>query len=297
MRYTLSVVVIIAAAAPAIAQDMPLYGDVLIEGEGWKPFCKFESIGGLAVNAKGKVSVADPLGNMAHSYHILAQKTVSEELRLPDGPATLCWEKDSDDIIVCFPASKKIIRFPNKPTANKVVIAEFAANGIVESAKGFYATVSSEGAVYFIDGKDKPRKVAEGLKDPTGLTLWPDGGTLVVAEAHGLKLQTYRVEKDGSLTCREGYYTLRKPSGTAVLEVGGLTVDDRGRLYAATSIGVQVFDPIGRMCGVLLKPKDAPITAIALGGAKGDTLFVACGDEVFSRTIKGRGVPWREKAK
>ena len=36
-----------------------------------------------------------------------------------------------------------------------------------------------------------------------------------------------------------------------------------GRIYAATEIGVQVFDPTGRLCGVLTPARAAPRSAYA----------------------------------
>jgi gluconolactonase len=71
--------------------------------------------------------------------------------------------------------------------------------------------------------------------------------------------------------------------------VAGLTVDGDRRLYAATREGVQVFDPTGRLCGVLLKPLPQPVTAVAFGGAGRDRLFIACGDRLFVRKTKAKG--------
>ena len=43
----------------------------------------------------------------------------------------------------------------------------------------------------------------------------------------------------------------------------------------------------GRLSGVILKPCDGELTAAAFDG---DTLFVLCGDKVFARKTKSRGV-------
>jgi enterochelin esterase family protein len=66
-----------------------------------------------------------------------------------------------------------------------------------------------------------------------------------------------------------------------------LTIDRDGRVYAATPEGVQVFDPTGRLCGVLLPPERAPVTDVWLGD---DKLFVTCGDKEFKRKLNTRGV-------
>jgi enterochelin esterase family protein len=54
-----------------------------------------------------------------------------------------------------------------------------------------------------------------------------------------------------------------------------------------SAVGVQVFDPTGRMCGVLRKPQaSAPLTSCTLGGAQLDVLFVTNGDKVYSRKLR-----------
>ncbi|MCP6768797.1 SMP-30/gluconolactonase/LRE family protein, partial [Klebsiella pneumoniae] len=89
---------------------------------------------------------------------------------------------------------------------------------------------------------------------PTGIVFTPDQGTLVVADAAGKHLYAFRVEKDGSLTGKEGYYTLRLPVGQQASGAGAMCVDTAGRLYVTSTVGVQCFDPTGRLNGVLLNP-------------------------------------------
>lgn len=65
-----------------------------------------------------------------------------------------------------------------------------------------------------------------------------------------------------------------------------LATDKDGRVYAAADIGVQVFDPTGRLCGVL--------TPAALGkpeqlAFEGDTLTVWIGDAKYERKLNTRG--------
>ncbi len=65
-----------------------------------------------------------------------------------------------------------------------------------------------------------------------------------------------------------------------------MAVDRAGRYYVTSSLGVQVFDPTGRMCGVLPKPiQDAPLTSCVLGGPEGDWLFVTNGSTVLRRKL------------
>ena len=86
--------------------------------------------------------------------------------------------------------------------------------GLAPTNSFVYYTVPDEKAVYYaLRSEEKPRKVAEGIARPTGVALSPEGGTLVVADAAGNHLYAFRVEKDGSLTCQEPYYTMRLPNG------------------------------------------------------------------------------------
>ena len=68
-------------------------------------------------------------------------------------------------------------------------------------------------------------------------------------------------------------------------------MDRVGRLYAATSQGIQVFDPTGRLCGVLLKPEREAATALTFGGPDFDRLYVLCNNKLYARKLKTKGVP------
>ena len=69
-----------------------------------------------------------------------------------------------------------------------------------------------------------------------------------------------------------------------------LTVDTDGRLYATSAQGLQMFDPTGRLGGVIVKPQKAWLSNVAFGGPKLDTLYVTCGDKVYRRRTKVTGV-------
>jgi hypothetical protein len=151
-----------------------------------------------------------------------------------------------------------------------------------------YATEPNGNAVYRVkDGES--RCVTKDVRAPLGVTLWADQGTLVAGDMVGRRLTAFRIDKDGGLSAREQYYTLRQhPDKTGW--VPAMVVDSEGRLYAATEEGVRVFDPTGRMSGVLSRPERQPITALAFGGADLDRLYVACGSKLYVRKMKAKGV-------
>ncbi|MBI2804868.1 MAG: SMP-30/gluconolactonase/LRE family protein [Planctomycetes bacterium] len=161
-----------------------------------------------------------------------------------------------------------------------------------------YQTVKTRaGARYQLD---KDRKVVEvsigkkkvvlklpGLRAPNCLASWPDEGHLVIGESDGAYLWAVRIEKDGSLGPGDRYYSLRVRKGER-LPVTAITMDASYLLYACTPLGVQVFDPTGRLSGVIAMPSKETMTAITIGGAKADTLFVAAGDRIWARRIMGK---------
>ena len=70
----------------------------------------------------------------------------------------------------------------------------------------------------------------------------------------------------------------------------GMASDTAGRYYVATALGVQVFDPTGRLCGVLPKPQLArSLTSCALAGPAREFLYVTNGDRVYRRKVQATG--------
>ena len=66
-----------------------------------------------------------------------------------------------------------------------------------------------------------------------------------------------------------------------------MAVDKSGRFYVTSALGVQVFDPTGRQCGVLPKPNEVqPLTSCTLAGPNHDYLYATNGDKVFRRKLK-----------
>jgi gluconolactonase len=74
-----------------------------------------------------------------------------------------------------------------------------------------------------------------------------------------------------------------------------MATDREGRLFIATKFGVQVFNPEGRLLGVVTFP-DLPVDwdpkqplSCAFGGSEMSTLYVACGDEIFAVPTRTAG--------
>jgi enterochelin esterase family protein len=138
-----------------------------------------------------------------------------------------------------------------------------------------------------------------GITLPNGIALSNDGGTLVVSDYGGEHAWMFRVHVDGTLDAKMPSMTLRLPIDpkgefrfhepppyVSASKGDGLAVDRKGRYYITSELGVQIFDPTGRLCGVLPKPrKDQPLTTCILGGSDHNTLYIANGTTIYSRRL------------
>jgi sugar lactone lactonase YvrE len=279
-----------AISASASAQDMPL-SQILIDGEGWQPIKGPKDIRALGAGKDGSTYVltADRVACFKRDGSFATQG-------MPD-------PKGLRGIAIGGPSGHLFIAARERDQEGRIVevvpggksIRQFKAPGVehlvVTTNRNIYYTAVEQDGVFLITADGKQRKVVAGLAAPTGLVLWPDQGTLVVADANDKCLWAFRVDPDGSLVNKERYYAVYTPRGEETSGAAGLTIDTAGRVYAATRYGVQVFDPTGRLSGILSQPAKEPPTAIALGGGPdGDTLYVSYGGQLFARKTKAKGV-------
>jgi sugar lactone lactonase YvrE len=202
----------------------------------------------------------------------------------------------------CQGSKKRVIAVHPENGEVREVATGVQPNDLVITPEGYiYITETGLQQVTFIDSKSGAVWVADhGLSAPNGLALSPDGGTLAVSEYRGEHVWVYRMEGDGTLSAKSPYMTLRLPIDPkgesrfgepppyqSISKADGMCTDWRGRYYVTSAQGVQVFDPTGRLCGVLNKPQaSAPLTSCTLGGAQRDVLFVTNGDKVYSRRLQ-----------
>ena len=95
---------------------------------------------------------------------------------------------------------------------------------------------------------------------------------------------------DGSLTNKQRYFHLHLPDATSGSGADGMTVDTNGTLYVTTALGIQFCDQAGRVNGIIPKPQSAWLSNVAFGGPDFSDLYVTCGDKVYRRKTKQRGV-------
>jgi hypothetical protein len=122
------------------------------------------------------------------------------------------------------------------------------------------------------------------------LVFTPDQGFLIVVNEYSFQLRSFRVEKDGSLTNEEPFYSLLSLEGQNRSGATAAAFDDKGRLYVSSVNGIQIFDQGGRVIGILTLPENHAVNGMAFGGPNFDTLYVTTDKAVYARKLNARGV-------
>jgi enterochelin esterase family protein len=202
----------------------------------------------------------------------------------------------------CQGAKSRVISLDPQSGAIKEVATNVAPNDLAVSADGFvYITETKHQRLSRINIKTgEVTPLESGAARPNGIALSNDGGTLAVSDSGGEHVWTFRVNADGSLDAKMPTMTMRlpidpkgefkfnePPSYQKASRGDGMAVDKAGRYYVTSALGVQIFDPTGRMCGVLPKPDDAqPLTSCTLAGPNHEYLYVTNGTKIFRRKLK-----------
>lgn len=154
-----------------------------------------------------------------------------------------------------------------------------------------YGTDSALGQVWLIQRHREKTVIDTSLKGPTSIALSPDGLWLAVAESKTHWGYCYRVQPDGTLQDRQRLYWFHVPDEADDSGAGAWVTDREGRLYAATRMGVQVFDRNGRVRAILPVP-GGEVIGLRFGGENFGTLYVmATNGKTYRRKFKVPGIP------
>jgi enterochelin esterase family protein len=201
----------------------------------------------------------------------------------------------------CQGAKNRVVSLNPSNGAIQVVASNVTPNDIAVTQDGWlYITETKDQRVTRINSKTGEVSVADtGINRPNGIALSPDQGTLAVSDSGGEFTWTFRVNADGSLDAKmptmsmrlaidpKGDFKFNEPPPYQIASKGdGMAVDKIGRYYVTSGLGVQIFDPTGRQCGVLPKPKESqPLTSCVLAGANHEYLYITNGDTIYRRKL------------
>jgi hypothetical protein len=133
------------------------------------------------------------------------------------------------------------------------------------------------------------------IKEPTCAATTLGGSTLLMASAADRYVWAFQIQKDGSIGPGDRYCRLRVRGDERRKRVAqeeeykadpsAMIIDGANRTYVATNLGIQVFDPTGRLCGVFTAPPGR-VTELIFDG---DRLFARAGADVYVRQILATG--------
>jgi len=131
------------------------------------------------------------------------------------------------------------------------------------------------GNLYLIDLDGSLKKVAEDVQLTNGLGLSPDGETLYHSDTRRQQVNSYRVNKDGSLGPKKVFADVEKGMPD------GLVVSEDGRVWVALAgggQGVAVFSEQGKHLEHIEIPQPM-CTSLCFGGDELKTLYIVTGSD------------------
>ncbi len=267
-------------------------------GKAWQSVAgDYHASGILAANRDGEIVFRD--GVDLKSWKIDAEGRLNPYL-----PSPQSFAKQRYAALAFGPDGSAYVSDPAKATIT-VFTPEAKPSRVIRGIRGQQLVVTHDGRLYVSESgsEEAPAKVwlvkangeitllDSGLNHPTGIALSPDGLWLPVAESRTHWGYSYRVQPDGTVQDKQQFYWFHVPDDADDSGAGPWVADSDGRLYAATRMGVQVFDRNGRS-RLILPVSGGAVVALAFGGRNFDTLYVSSADgRVYRRKLKVLGAP------
>jgi gluconolactonase len=218
---------------------------------------------------EGPVRVLDGSGilwterNVLHISKIDLSGNRSTFVESAEGANGLAWDSKGRLLAVLRPSTgeKVAVLYPPASVAtlaDKVDGKPFnALNDLVVSTKDDIYFTDTQG-IYFLRPGGQVKKVVD-LKNMNGVVLSNDEKTLYANHKDGEYILAFDVQPDGSLKNQRnfGKYKSLTTAGAADPRLAedngadGMAIDDAGRVYTATNVGVEVFSPKGEYLGAI----------------------------------------------
>lgn len=192
-------------------------------------------VGSIAIDSKGRI-----LG---------VERTCTD----PGGRPDQCTESPAVSVLTPM-RSILADRFEGKPLGR--------LNDLVVDRRGaVYFTV---GGAYYVGANGTVKSLGENIR-ANGITLSRDENIVYVT--NGNEILAFDVLADGSVTNRRHFATL-DAGGNG----DGMAIDNDGRLYVTSPLGVQVFAVEGTYLGFIPTPRSA--ISVAFAGPRKQTLYI-----------------------
>ncbi len=287
--------VLLAGAAGGLgAQDMPL-SQVLLEGEPWELVSEgYGFSDACAADADGNFHFTDVKDGTGILKLDVASGQVSVWVDGVPGISGMQFGPDGK-LYACQGKLERLIRITPGSGEIEVLASGVRPNDLVVTHRGaVYFTHTKPQRVEFISPEGEHRVVHEGgIVRPNGISLSPDQGTLIVSDHGGPHVWAFRIEPDGSLAHADRYMTLVTPLGTEESKGDGSTTDAYGRYYVTSEAGLQMFDPTGRLGGVISIPAPKAVS-VEFAGPGLAWLYLAADGKIFRRRTGTQGLHFQQ---
>lgn len=271
------------------AQDMPL-SQVLIENENWQLVTEgYGHTDAACVDSEGNFYFSDvKSGNTINKVDSEGEISVyakdAERISgMQFGPKGILYACQGGSF-------KRIVSF-NKEGKLSVVAENIQPNDLVVTHKGWiYVTETRTRKIVAISPDKKVKRFDTSAVRPNGISLSTDQSVLTVSDHGGDKVYAYRIEENGDLKFEQPYMYLRTPGNLAVAKGDGMATDAYGRYYVTSDVGIQMYDPTGRMGGVILNPWGKPVNSIVFAGPEFSYMYICAKDSIYRRKTKSTGL-------
>ena len=277
-------------AANLLAQDMPLSQVLLPEGGEWELVADgYGHTDAACVDAQGNFYFSDvKSGNTINKIDSEGKVSVyaknAERISgMQFGPA--------NTLYACQGGSfKRIVKF--SPKGDLSVLAEnIIPNDLVVTHKGWvYVTETKTRKIVVISPEGKVKRFDTQAVRPNGISLSTDQGLLAVSDHGGDKVYAYKIENNGDLSNEQPYMYLRTKSPLAVAKGDGMATDSYCRYYVTSEVGIQMYDPTGRMGGVILNPWGKAVNSIVFAGPEFNYMYICAKDSIYRRKTNSTGL-------
>lgn len=269
--------------------------EILLPGENWQLVGQgYKNATGLAVNAAGEVLWNDVPN--AKAYQNAGDVLLVSAMRSSRQAGNPVQTFGPDGRLYAItPERKRIIATEANGRQSTIANGSHWNDLVVCSDGSIYVTSwsannSTSSSIWHISSKGERKIVDATLGRVNGITTSPDQTLLYVNDARSHWVYSYQIQADGSLQHKQRYYHLHVPDLSHESGAGSMKVDAAGRLYVATSLGIQVCDQAGRVNCIIPTPSGWA-SGLVIGGPNFDTLFVTCGDKVYKRKLKVKAAP------
>ena len=257
----------------------------------------FQFTEGPAWGMQGNLYFSDVSANKIYKMNKNGEISVFLE---PSGHANGLMFENKDRLIVCQMDGRLVSI--NTETKEVIVLTDkFNENRynapndlVVDKEGGVYFTdplfrapqplPQEKQAVYYINADGTVTLILDDLKAPNGIILSPDQKTLYVIPSMQKDMRKYPVNSPGKLGGGSIFCELSQPKGKDNSGGDGVSVDSKGNLYIASALGIQVFNPEGKLLGIIQFPEQP--ANVTFGGPDMKTLYVTARTSLYSAKMK-----------